>query len=36
MGNLFVNENLGRVAIRDEIENLATTKILVYHMGGTR
>jgi choline dehydrogenase-like flavoprotein len=38
MGNLFVNENLGRVAIRDEIENLDYYESLgaYHHMGGTR
>ena len=38
MGNLFVNENLGRVAIRDEIENLDNYENLgtYHHMGGTR
>ena len=38
MGNLFVNENLGRVAIRDEIENLDNYEksCTYHHMGGTR
>jgi choline dehydrogenase-like flavoprotein len=38
MGNLFVNKNLGRVAIRDEIENLVNYENLgtYHHMGGTR
>ena len=38
MGNLFVEENLGRIAIKEEIENLDDYESLgtYHHMGGTR
>ena len=38
MGNLFVEENLGRIAIKEEIENLSDYESLgtYHHMGGTR
>ena len=38
MGKLFIKENLGRVAIKNEIENLSDYENLgtYHHMGGTR